>query len=139
MQSIKGGQKTMKKEEDELVEEIERKVERKLERQLEEDLEKDLQKVEKRLERDMERDLVRRIERRTGEAEARREELSGLKRALVTFLFALGFIIMVISLVTKWYEFIPTGLLGWLISWALAIILLALFGSIAPREERPED
>jgi Flp pilus assembly protein TadB len=134
-----GEEKKTMKEEDELVEEVEKRVERKLEKQLEEDLEKDLEKVERRLERDMERGLVRRIEKGTGEAEERAEAARGAKRALVTFLFALGFIIMVISLITDWYEFVPHGLIGWLAAWSLAIILLAWFGSIAPKEERPED
>jgi len=127
------------REEDELVKEVERKVEARLEKVLEEDLEKDLEKVEKRLERDMERGLVRKIERETGEAEEKREAVRGVKRALVAFMFGIGFIIMVIGLVTDWYEFIPAGLLGWLIAWVLGFILLAWFGAIAPREEEPCD
>lgn len=131
------GEKTM--EEDELVKEVERKVEAKLEKRLEEDLEKDLEKVEKRLERDMERGLVRRIEKGTGEAEERAEAARGMKRALVAFMFGVGFIILVIGLVTDLYEFVPIGLLGWLAAWVLGFILLAWFGAIEPREEPPCD
>jgi hypothetical protein len=66
---------------------------------------------------------------------AEKEETRGVKRALVVLLFGIGFLVMVIGLVTDFYDFIPEGLLGWLAAWILAFVLLAFFGPIAPKEE----
>lgn len=63
------------------------------------------------------------------------EQTRGAKRALVVLLFGIGFIVLVVSLVTDFYDFIPEGLLGWLAAWILAFVLLAFFGPIAPKEE----
>jgi len=63
------------------------------------------------------------------------EQTRGAKRALVVLLFGIGFLVMVIGLVTDFYDFVPEGLLGWLAAWILAFVLLAFFGPIAPKEE----
>jgi len=42
------------------------------------------------------------------------EQTRGAKRALVVLLFGIGFLVMVIGLVTDFYDFVPEGLLGWL-------------------------
>jgi membrane associated rhomboid family serine protease len=66
-----------------------------------------------------------------------REEIRGMKRALIVLLVGIGFLVMVVGLVTDLYDFAPVGLLGWLSAWILAFTLLALFGPIGSEATCP--
>lgn len=65
----------------------------------------------------------------------KQEQIRGVKRALVVLLFGIGFLVLVVSLVTDFYDVAPDGVLGWLSAWILAFTMLAFFGPIGPKEE----
>ncbi len=49
------------------------------------------------------------------------------RRALVALLYGIGLIVILVSLVTDFYDFIPDGLLGGVATWIIAIVFNLYF------------